>query len=398
MNVSISRQIGSVFFIIGIEVGAGILALPILVANIGFPLATVIMIISWALMTYTALLVCEANLALEDGISFAGMAKKLLGTYGQTIVWISFLLLLYMIIVAYISAAGSAISSITTINEYLAILIFVILLGILVIIGITAVDWVNRILLSIKLFLLLFVCFLLLSKINLAHLTTSYINGIAVFTALPVFVTSFTSHLIIPPLRTYLHSNAKVIARVFIVGSVIPLILYLLWVIGIVGLIPFTGENSFTLIFAKGTHANIGDILNLVKANLDNKIIYAVISSFSNISVATSFLGVSLALFHFLIDGFKLNKLSVINKNIIASLLTFCIPLMIIYFFPNIFIKALGYVGLCCAVLLVIIPFFMIRKLKLQGHVFKIKYISHNIPLYTALILGLAVVIIQLFL
>jgi tyrosine-specific transport protein len=57
--------------------------LPILVANIGFPVAVLIMVISWALMTYTALLVCEINLALDDGISFAGMAKKLLGSYGK---------------------------------------------------------------------------------------------------------------------------------------------------------------------------------------------------------------------------------------------------------------------------------------------------------------------------
>ncbi len=356
------------------------------------------MIISWALMTYTALLVCEINLALEDGNSFAGMAKKLLGSYGQIIVWITFLLLLYMIIVAYISAAGSAINSISTINQHLSITLFVLLFGILVVIGITAVDWVNRFLLTIKLALLSFVCFILISKINPLHLTTSFINGIAVFSALPVFVTSFTSHLIIPPLRTYLRSDAKVMARVFIIGSIIPLILYLLWVGGIIGLIPFTGENSFTLIFAKGSKANIGDILNLVKANLDNKIIYALISSFSNISVATSFLGVSLALFHFIIDGFKLNKLSIINKNVIAFLFTFGIPLLIIYFFPDIFIKALGYVGMCCSILLIIIPFFMIRKLKLQGHVFKIKYINNNIMLYLSLILGVTVIIIQLFL
>lgn len=396
-NVSINRQIGSIFVVIGTEVGAGILALPILIAHMGLPLGCCIMLVAWCLMTYTALLICEANLASSDGSSFAGMAKELLPPIGRFGVWVSFLLLLYTILVAYISAAGSAFNTTFPIGQHKISLIFVIVLGSFVVMGIKAVDWVNRLLLGTKLLLLIFVCVILLPNVHLNHLTVSFFNSKILLVALPVFVTAFSSHLIIPTLRTYLQSDAKVLSRVIIIGSIIPLILYLIWIIGVLGVIPLTGEHSFSQLFAKTHDANVGDILSLMKINLHNEVFYSPVSLFSNISVTTSFLGVSLALYHFLIDAFRLKRLNLVRKNILAIFLTFLLPLFIVWFFPNIFIKALGYVGLCCSVLLIIIPFFMIKTLRKRNHVFKIKWVNNNFFLYLSLILGCLVIIIQLF-
>jgi tyrosine-specific transport protein len=398
-NVSINRQVGSILVVIGTEVGAGILALPILIAHMGFPLGCLVMFIVWALMTYTALLVCEANLACEDGVSFAGMANSLLGTTGQVVVWVSFMLLLYMIMTAYISAAQSAFDSILHVGAGVVSLLFVVILGSTVMMGTGMVDLVNRVLLGLKLLLLLFVCFILLPNVHAAQLLPTFFNTKILIVAVPVFVTSFVSHLVIPSLRTYLHSNAKVMARVILIGSAIPLILYLIWVIGILGVIPYFGANSFATLFAttNAHDANVGDILNLMKVNLNNSLFYAPVLLFSNISVTTSFLGVSLALYHFVLDGFKLKRLPVLQKNIVGLFLTFVIPLLIVWFLPNVFLKALGYVGLCCSVLLVIIPVFMIRRLKQQGHQFKIYATNNNTLLNIALIMGILVVLIQLF-
>ncbi len=397
MSVSINRQIGSTFVVIGTEVGAGILALPILISHIGFPLGCLVMLVAWALTTYTALLICEVNLAMEDGASFATMAKNLLGTSGQIIVWFSFLFLMYSIMTAYISAAGSAFHTSFNIAPNTVSLIFVLLLGLFVVMGTATVDWINRILLSSKLLLLLYVCITLLPHINASNLLVSPFNHVVLLASLPVFVTSFISHLIIPPIRSYLKSDVKALTRVILIGSAIPLVLYILWIIGIIGVVPFTGANSFQDIASKGLQANVGDILTLMKANLNHDAFYKPVSWFSNISVTTSFLGVSLALYYFLIDGFKLQRLRTFGKNAVATMLTFILPLVVVWAFPNIFIKALGYVGLCCSVLLIIMPFFMIRKLKSKNHEFKIPYINNNVFLYLSLALGSAVVIIQLF-
>ena len=397
MSVSINRQIGSVFVVIGTEVGAGILALPILISKMGFPLGCLIMLIVWLLMTYTALLVSESLLALEDGVSYGKLAGKILGMPAEILSWITFLMLLYVVMVAYISAAGSAFNTVLHIGSGLSSLIFVLVLGGCVVVGITAVDWMNRILLTSKLILLLFVCVLLLPDINLSRLNLSFFNNATIIMALPVFITTFVAHPIIPPLRTYLKSDAKVLVRVILIGSTISLCLYAIWVMGVLGVIPYTGENSFAVLNTKGVDANVGDVLNLMRINLNNEVFYTPISIFSNISVTTSFLGVSLSLYYFIIDGFRLKKLPILQKNVIASILTFVLPLFVVWFFPNVFIKALGYVGLCCVILFIIMPFLMIRKLKQQKHVFKIKYIDNSVLLWAVLMLAILVVLSQAF-
>jgi tyrosine-specific transport protein len=397
MSVSINRQVGSTFVVIGTEVGAGILALPIVISKIGFPLGCLSMLMIWALMTYTALLVSEALLSVEDGTSYGKLAGQILGAPAEAVSWITFLTLLYVIMVAYISAAGSAFDTVLHLGNHLSSFLFVLVLGSFVIIGITAVDWLNRILLTGKLILLLFVCVLLLPDIDQMHLKLSFVNNAVIMATLPVFVTTFVSHPIIPPLRTYLKSDAKVIARVILIGSTIALCLYIIWVMCVLGVIPYTGDNSFAILKAKGSSANVGDVLNLMRANLNNEAFYAPVSIFSNISVTTSFLGISLALYYFIIDGFRLKKLPSLRKNIIASVLTFILPLFIVWFFPNVFIKALGYVGLCCTILFIIMPFFMIRKLKQKNHVFKIKYIDHKVLLWMALVCGTLLILSQVF-
>ena len=57
-------------------------------------------------MTIGALLVLEVNLRLPPGSNMITMAKSTLGLPGQIIAWISYLLLLYSLLSAYI-AGGS---------------------------------------------------------------------------------------------------------------------------------------------------------------------------------------------------------------------------------------------------------------------------------------------------
>ncbi len=395
-SISLNKQIGSVLVVVGTEIGAGVLALPIIIAQIGLLAGSIVMFISWLLMTYTALLVCETTLASVDGVSFAGIGRNLLNPFGQMVIWGSFLFLLYAIIVAYISGAVSAFSTELKINSHIISILFVFVLGTCVVLGTSVVDWVNRLLLGAKLIALISVGFVLLSHIKPANLTYSFFTMRSFIGSIPVFITAFTSHLIIPPLRTYLKSDTKILVRTVLIGSIIPLILYIIWIIGVMGIIPHTGINSFYSLFNQSRNPNVGDVLNLMNFNIHSSFIYLPVSIFSNISVTTSFLGVSLALFYFLIDAFKLHRLSKFKKNLAASILTFVLPLIVVWHAPDIFIKALGYVGLCCSILLIIIPFFMMQNLNKKNHSFKIKFINHPFLLWLSLILGVVVVVIQL--
>src|SRR5579864_3416158 len=128
-SISLNRQIGAILMIIGTEVGAGILALPILVAHFGFLIGAVLLVTIWLLMTYTTFVICDINLSMPAGASFAGMANRFFGYTGRVIVWVFFILILYPILIAYISAAGSAFNEILNISDGSASLLFVVILS-----------------------------------------------------------------------------------------------------------------------------------------------------------------------------------------------------------------------------------------------------------------------------
>ena len=44
ISSSVNRQIGSIFLIVGTEIGAGVLALPILISHVGVALGTLLLL------------------------------------------------------------------------------------------------------------------------------------------------------------------------------------------------------------------------------------------------------------------------------------------------------------------------------------------------------------------
>lgn len=54
-----NRTIGSIFIVAGTTIGAGMLAMPLAAAGVGFSTTLVMLIGLWALMCYTALLMVE---------------------------------------------------------------------------------------------------------------------------------------------------------------------------------------------------------------------------------------------------------------------------------------------------------------------------------------------------
>ena len=217
--------------------------------------------------------------------------------------------------------------------------------------------------------------------------------------ALPVIITSFTSHIIVPTISEYLNKDPKALFRVIFYGSLIPLFLYFFWLISILGLLPLYGEISFmNLIFNQTSiqSANVGDILNALSQKIVTKLALISLNIFTDISVMTSYLGVSLALYHFNIDSYNLYRLkSSILKTFISISLTFILPLVINLIKPNLFINAISYVGVCIGILLLAMPAIIAYQLNKKGH--KFYYRINRIPLLwlIAFIMGISVVIIN---
>lgn len=101
-----NRTLGSVFIVAGTTIGAGMLAMPLAAAGVGFSVTLILLIGLWALMCYTALLLLEVYQHVPADTGLGTLAKRYLGRYGQWLTGFSMMFLMYALTAAYISGAG----------------------------------------------------------------------------------------------------------------------------------------------------------------------------------------------------------------------------------------------------------------------------------------------------
>ncbi len=106
-----NRTLGSIFIVAGTTIGAGMLAMPLAAAGVGFSVTLVLLVSLWALMCYTALLLLEVYQHVPADTGLGTLAKRYLGRYGQWVTGFSMMFLMYALTAAYISGAGELLAS-----------------------------------------------------------------------------------------------------------------------------------------------------------------------------------------------------------------------------------------------------------------------------------------------
>lgn len=392
-----NKVFGSVLIVIGTSIGAGMLALPMVSAAAGFTESALLMIGLWIVAIMTGLMIIEVNLALPaHSCSFGTMAEKTIGPIGKVVTWISYLLLLYAATAAYMSGASSLIANTIEANlhikiaSWINVLLFTLLLGGAVYWSTDAVDYLNRGLLSIKGLALIITLSLILPDISAPLIAHPAIQSPHfLWAAAPIFICSLCYHIVLPSLRVYVGENIRALKIIIISGITISLIIYLCWLAAILGVIPLTGTHSFTTL-AKN-NGSVGELVRMLEAITNRTSISICANVFTNIALTTSFLGVSLALFDFLADGFKRKN----NRSgrLQTAALTYIPPLIFAMIYPKGFLIALNYAALFIAVLSVVLPVLMVYKLR-QNSNYKSPYrfAGGNFILGTVLIIGIMLV------
>ncbi len=353
-----NKLIGGILLIVGTSIGGGMLALPIATSQTGFIYSSFLLFGCWAIMTTSSFLILEVNLWLPTHSNLISMAKITLGGTGQIVAWICNLLLLNSVIAAYIAGGGDFLHHLllltgVSIPNSIAIFLFVVLLGFVVSQGIRSIDYVNRGLMITKFGSLIILIILILPFISLTKISAGEFKYFTISTT--VAITSFSFANIIPSLRTYFHSDVKKLRLAILIGSLIPLICYILWDLAIMGTIPRTGADGLINMFQSKNSTS--EFVVVLSNLLNREAITLFARTFTSVCLATSFLGASLCLWDFLADGLQTSNSP--RGKITLSLATFLPPLLIVLFFPGIFITALSYAGIYCLILLLILPVLM---------------------------------------
>lgn len=339
------------------------LAMPIISSGVGFIGITIVMILIWITMCYTALLLVDTykDNNPEDGLST--MTYKYLGKAGSIVTGISMLTLMYALVSAYI-AGGSDILRLnlskwldTDVSPQLTALIFTLLFGGIVGFGARVVDIATKWIFIIKLVFLFVVIVVIFGHIKIDNLLQMPLESKLFYSSIPVIFTSFGFHIVVPSMVKYLNGDIKLLRKAFIYGSLLPLVVYLIWQLSILGSIE--PQTFFAIIKeTKGLEA----VILAVNGVSESKWINIPLNIFFSAAILTSFLGVALALFDYVKD---LSKKKTFGKNsVILYLITFIPPLLFALYYPKGFIIALGYAAISVVITSLFIPVLMYIKVK----------------------------------
>ena len=108
-----NKTLGSALIIAGTSIGAGMLAMPLTSAGMGFGFTAALLFGLWLLLAYSGLLFVEVYQTAQrkdDGV--ATLAEKYFGMSGRVISTVSLFVLLYALSAAYMTGGGSLLANV----------------------------------------------------------------------------------------------------------------------------------------------------------------------------------------------------------------------------------------------------------------------------------------------
>ncbi|WP_028117003.1 amino acid permease [Ferrimonas senticii] len=385
-----SKLIGAILIVAGTAIGAGMLALPLATAAIGFWPAMALMLGTWGFAAYSALIMLEVNLKVGSTCNYHHITGQVLGRNGQLVAMASMMALLYALTAAYLSGGGSLLAlklaGVMTLPTGMGPLLFAVFVGSVAALGVKYIDQLTKVLFLIMMAALAVVLLGLLPQVELANVGVTRSSDVSGYMAvLPVLITSFGFHASIPTLVRYLDGDVKQLRIALVSGSTLPLLCYALWLLAALG----------SLSAAERVALSDGDALAAMIALLSDKALWQGLSPalqlFADLALVTSFLGVSLSLFDYLTELFRMGSNA--KGRIATWALTFLPPLALALFFPGGFVAVLGYAAVPLVVLMVLLPALMAAKLRTQQSGYQVT--GGKVGLALAALVGLVVIVAQ---
>ena len=361
-----SKTLGALFIISGTAIGGGMLAIPEQLYMSGVFSGIFALCLCWFFMTLSAYLLLKSNIELKNDVDFFTIIQKTLGSTHQKIFSFFYLLLLYALLAAYLKGGAYYLTIFFSdaIFEGYYLIALSIIMSVFLLCGLNYIDNINKVLFVV----LLIVLFGLQSDL-LEHFTfPSHFNFVdvnALYHSLPLLVTAFGFAIVVPFLAQYINYNKKQLSFSLMIGSVLPLTLYVIWFVLAIG-------NFSTLEVLTSLLQEKDSFMHLLMTITSSSTIHI----FSVLALYTSFLGVSASLYHFLNDATSRIGwsyfLKAIKKYILCALV-FIPAILFLYLYPKGFAQFLSLAGIFVAIILGIYPILIYRALFTIGN--KEKYV-----------------------
>jgi len=384
---------GSAALIAGTTVGAGVLALPAVTLPVGLLPSTALMLAAWLYMLVSGLLIAEANLQAmrQTGSADVGLLATVrlsLGKRGAIAAGTVYIFIHYALLVAYVARGGDiladaiasfarAVGMVQTVPLWWGHMAFVAIFGGILYGG--SKRFTTR--LNSVLVIFVVVSFGGLLGLTLEQVDVSrwqFQQWAAVSSAVPVMFVAFVYQNVVPVITTQLAGDVRKIRRSIVIGSLVPLTMFVLWnavILASVGVETLAVNSNLNSELAAGT---VLDPIELLRQGTAHPLLGVAVSVFSEVAIATSFIGFIFGLLDIFEDIFKsalkqiakrlaeqtVSQIAQARRNIIYGL-TLTLPLLLSFTDPNIFFEAIDFAGAFGnSILFGVIPVLVVWKMR----------------------------------
>lgn len=350
-----NKVLGSTLIIAGTAVGAGMLAMPLTSAQMGFGLTLLLLTLLWILLTFTAVLYAEVHQYNQNDAGIASLAEQYFGTSGRLFVNFILLFFMYAVLTAYVTGSGSLLLGVLPtfenpdIVQKIMSLIFSIGLGLLVTIGISIADVANRVSFSLKVVIFVVILVLMLNKVSFENLQAAPTNNLLFFSAMPVFFMTFGFHICTPTINEYLDGDHRKVKFSCMLGATAIFIIYVVWQFATHGVL-----QQSVLIQVLNEEPNLNGLIEAFKVTTGSTTMGEMVRIFSLLALVTSYIGVALGLSSAVKDLLMHFKLR--HDRTTIGLITFVPPIIVGFTYPQIFLSAFAFAGIIFAFIGVFLP------------------------------------------
>lgn len=282
---------GAVATLVGCIIGAGIFAIPYAISKAGFLLGFIILVIIGLATLLMNLYVGEICLRTEGNHTLATLAKKYIGKKGEYAMIVALMVGVFGGHIAYILGSGKTISAIFGIDQKIGSLIFVLSIATVLFFNINFLERIELIFVAFIGILIFTIFGMSVSNVQIANLADIHTDKFLL--PFGVILFAYSGIVAISEMKEELgEKNKHLLKNAIIVGSLIPMIIYTIFAMLVIGV---TGQNT-TPVATIGLGNLLGDNI-LIIGNL-----------FVIFAMATSYLTSGFAIKELFIEEFKMNK------------------------------------------------------------------------------------------
>ena len=367
------KQIGAILLVSGTCIGSGMIALPMVLAKIGIIPSIALMLFVWFIMYYTSLLNLELNLQAKRGLSLGALGRLFSGKKAELIGIISLKLLSYSLLAVFIYGGSSILQELIFSKNYgnysfhIISICYAFTAILLLLLPIKFIDYFNRLLfvgLLGVIAILLGGLALNIDWTNLPLISQQSTDPSRWASLLPVVFTSFGFQVIFHTLANYCDLDGRMLKKAFFWGSLIPAVIYILWTCSILSVV-YEDNPLFYDQMANGK-VEIGELIQVLSSIAHWPSVQLLVWIISLLAIATSVIGVGIGLCDSINGMLSRYITNAALRNLIAAVTTVLPAYLVVMIVPNAFITVLGFAGMILAVIAILLPVYLFKKLDTQ--------------------------------